>query len=143
MGGNEIWRFVGHVLGTTHVQRDESSDYRARCDPGRRQQQPAGKYFITNGGCTMLNLTGTAIGSILDLETADQTIDFAAQASDPSYASLATSYEIGGTSCGLADNGMGTLSQVVPNVVKRPNASAKINPLTNSLLQKIQENRHR
>ncbi len=98
---------------------------------------------LTNGGCTMLNLTGTAIGSILDLETADQTIDFAAQASDPSYASLATSYEIGGTSCGLADNGMGTLSQVVPNVVKRPNASAKINPLTNSLLQKIQENRHR
>jgi hypothetical protein len=98
---------------------------------------------LTNGGCTMINLTGTAIGSILDLESADQTIGFVALASDPSYASLATSYEIGGTSCGLADNGSGTLSQVVPNVVRRPKASAKINPLTSSLLQKVQENRHR
>jgi hypothetical protein len=98
---------------------------------------------LTNGGCSMLNLTGTAIGSILDLENADQTIGFVAQASDPSYATLGTSYEIGGTSCGLADNGSGTLSQVSPAVVSRPKASAKINPLTNSLLQKIQENRHR
>ncbi len=97
---------------------------------------------LSNGGCSMLNLTGIAIGSILDLETADETIGFVAQASDPTYASLATSYEIGGTSCGLADNGMGTLSQVVPNVVKRPNTSAKINPLTNSLLQKIRANHH-
>jgi hypothetical protein len=98
---------------------------------------------LTNGGCTMINLTGTAIGSILELETADQTIGFVAQASDPTYATLATSYEISGTSCGLADNGSGTLSQVVPNVVSRPKTSAKINPLTNSLLQKVQENRHR
>jgi hypothetical protein len=98
---------------------------------------------LTNGGCSMLNLTGTAIGSILDLENADQTIGFVAQASDPSYATLATSYQIGGTSCGLADNGSGTLSQVSPAVVSRPKASAKINPLTNSLLQKVQENRHR
>ena len=98
---------------------------------------------LTNGGCSMLNLTGTAIGSILDLENADQTIGFVAQASDPSYATLGTSYQIGGTSCGLADNGSGTLSQVSPAVVSRPKASAKINPLTNSLLQKVQENRHR
>jgi len=98
---------------------------------------------LTNGGCSMLNLTGIAIGSILDLENADQTIGFVAQASDPSYATLATSYQIGGTSCGLADNGSGTLSQVSPAVVSRPKASAKINPLTNSLLQKVQENRHR
>ena len=97
---------------------------------------------LTNGGCSMLNLTGTAIGSILDLENADQTIGFVAQASDPSYASLATSYEIGGTSCGLADNGSGTLSQVAPAVVSRPKASAKINPLTNSLLARTLANRH-
>jgi hypothetical protein len=97
---------------------------------------------LTNGGCSMLNLTGTAIGSILDLENADQTIGFVAQASDPSYATLATSYQIDGTSCGLADNGSGTLSQVAPAVVSRPKASAKINPLTNSLLARTLANRH-
>ena len=95
---------------------------------------------LTNGGCSMLNLTGTAIGSILDLENADQTIGFVAQASDPTYATLATSYQIGGTSCGLADNGSGTLSKLVPTVVGRSNASTKINPLTNSLLKKTLEN---
>jgi len=97
---------------------------------------------LTNGGCSMLNLTGTAIGSILDLENADQTIGFVAQASDPSYATLGTSYQIGGTSCGLADNGSGTLSQVASAVVSRPKASAKINPLTNSLLARTLANRH-
>jgi hypothetical protein len=98
---------------------------------------------LTNGGCSMLNLTGTAIGSILDLESADQTIGFVAQASDPTYASLATSYQIAGTSCGLADNGSGTLSKVVPAVVGRSDASAKgiANPLTNALLKKTLENR--
>ena len=98
---------------------------------------------LTNGGCSMLSLTGTAIGSILNLESADQTIGFVAQASDPTYATLGTSYQIGGTSCGLADNGSGTLSKVASAVVGRSNAGTKINPLTNSLLQKIQENRHR
>src|SRR5579862_7353278 len=98
---------------------------------------------LTNGGCSMLNLTGTAIGSILDLESADQTIGFVSQASDPTYASLATSYQIAGTSCGLADNGSGTLSKVVPAVVGRSNASATgiANPLTNALLKKTLENR--
>ena len=95
---------------------------------------------LTNGGCSMLNLTGIAIGSILDLQNADQTIGFVAQASDPTYASLGTSYQIGGTSCGLADNGSGTLSKVVPAVIGRSNASTKINPLTNSLLKKTLEN---
>ena len=66
---------------------------------------------LTNGGCSLLNLTGIAIGSILDLENADGTIGFVAQASDPTYATLGTSYQIGGTSCGLADNGSGTLCQ--------------------------------
>jgi hypothetical protein len=100
---------------------------------------------LTNGGCSMLNLTGTAIGNILNLESADGTIGFVSQASDPTYASLATSYQIGRTSCGLADNGSGTLSKVVPAVVGRSNASAKVsaNPLTNSLLEKTLENRHR
>jgi hypothetical protein len=100
---------------------------------------------LTNGGCSMLNLTGTAIGSVLDLESADQTVGFVAQASDPTYASLATSYQISGTSCGLADNGSGTLSKLVPAVVGRSNASAKVsaNPLTNSLLKKTLENLHK
>ncbi len=97
---------------------------------------------LTNGGCSMLNLTGIAIGSILDLQNADQTIGFVAQASDPTYATLGTSYQIGGTSCGLADNGSGTLSKVVPAVVGRSNASTNINPLTNSLLKKTLENHH-
>jgi hypothetical protein len=97
---------------------------------------------LTNGGCSMLNLTGIAIGSILDLESADQTIGFVAQASDPTYASLATSYEIGGTSCGLADNGSGTLSQVTANVVSRPKTSTVVNPTTTSLLKKTLANRH-
>jgi hypothetical protein len=98
---------------------------------------------LTNGGCSVLNLTGIAIGSVLDLESADQTIGFVAQASDPTYATLGTSYQIGGTSCGLADNGSGTLSKVASAVVGRSNEGTKINPLTNSLLQKTQENRHR
>lgn len=100
---------------------------------------------LTNGGCSMLTLTGTAIGSVLDLESADQTIGFVAQASDPTYASLATSYQVDGTSCGAADNGSGTLSQLVPAVVGRSNASTKVsaNPLTNALLKKTLENLHR
>src|SRR5215472_1020508 len=97
---------------------------------------------LTNGGCAMLSLTGTAIGSVLNLETADQTISFVAQASDPTYASLATTYEIGGTSCGLADKGSGTLSKVVPAVVSRSNAVTKINPLANSLLETTLANQH-
>ena len=97
---------------------------------------------LTNGGCSMLNLTGTAIGSILDLESADQTIGFVAQASDPTYASLGTSYQIGGTSCGLADNGSGTLTKVVPAVVSRPTTSTPMNPLTNSVLARTLANRH-
>jgi hypothetical protein len=97
---------------------------------------------LTNGGCSMLNLTGIAIGSVLDLENADQTIGFVAQASDPSYATLAASYEISGTSCGAADTGSGTLSMLVPNVVRRPKASTRINPLMNSLLKKTLANHH-
>jgi hypothetical protein len=96
---------------------------------------------LTNGGCSMLNLTGIAIGSVLDLQNADGTVAFVSTASDPTYATLATEYEISGTSCGLADSGMGTLSKVVPAVVGRSKASTAVNPLANSLLQKILENR--
>jgi hypothetical protein len=96
---------------------------------------------LTNGGCSMLTLTGTAIGSVLQLENVDGTIAVAAQASDPTYATLATQYEVGGTSCGLADNGNGTLSKLVPAVAGRSKASARVstqvNPLSHSLLQKI------
>jgi len=98
---------------------------------------------LTNGGCSMLTLTGTAIGSVLQLENADGEIAFVAQASDPTYATLATKYQIGGTSCGLADNGTGTLSKVVPAVVGRSTASSRVNtqanPLSHSLLEKILE----
>jgi hypothetical protein len=101
---------------------------------------------LTNGGCSMLNLTGTAIGSVLQLENGDGTIAFVAQASDPTYATLATRYEFGGTSCGTADNGMGTLSKLVPAVVGRSNASSQesawVNPLTQALLKKVRENLH-
>jgi hypothetical protein len=97
---------------------------------------------LTNGGCSMLNLTGAAIGSVLDLQNVDGTIAFVAQASDPTYATLATRYEIGGTSCGPTDNGSGTLSKVVPTVVGHSKASTKINPLTNSLLEKTRANHH-
>ena len=98
---------------------------------------------LTNGGCSMLTLTGTAIGSVLQLENADGEIAFVAQASDPTYATLATKYQIGGTSCGLADNGTGTLSKVAPAVVGRSTASSRVNtqanPLSHSLLEKILE----
>jgi hypothetical protein len=96
---------------------------------------------LTNGGCSMLNLTGVAIGSVLDLQNADGTVAFVSTASDPTYATLATEYEISGTSCGLADNGMGTLSKVVPAVVGHSKARTAVNPLANSLLRKILENR--
>jgi hypothetical protein len=104
---------------------------------------------LTGGGCSMLTLTGAAIGSVLQLESADGTIAIVAQASAPTYATLATKYQIGGTSCGLADNGTGTLSKVVPAVVGRSMASPEgdtrvsaqvntlVNPLSHSLLEKI------
>jgi hypothetical protein len=101
---------------------------------------------LTNGGCSMLTLTGTAIGSVLQLENTDGTIAFVAQASDPTYATLAAQYQIGGTSCGLADNGSGTLSKLVPAVVGRSSASTQVstraNPLTRALLEKTRENLH-
>jgi hypothetical protein len=101
---------------------------------------------LTNGGCSMLTLTGTAIGSVLQLENTDGTIAFVAQASDPTYATLAVQYEIGGTSCGLADNGSGTLSKLVPAVVGRSSASTQVstraNALTRALLEKTRENLH-
>jgi len=97
---------------------------------------------LTNGGCSMLNLIGGAIGSVLGLENTDGTIVFLAQASDPTYASLATQYEIGGTSCGLADNGSGTLSQVVAASRSRSSASSQTNPLSGALLERARRNRH-
>jgi hypothetical protein len=101
---------------------------------------------LTNGGCSMITLTGTAIGSVLQLQNGDGTIAFVAKASDPTYATLSTQYEIGGTSCGTADNGMGTLSKLVPAVVGRSNASSQdstwVNPLTQALLKKVRENLH-
>jgi hypothetical protein len=59
---------------------------------------------------------------------------------------LATQYEISGTSCGLADNGSGTLSKLLPAVIGRSNASSQVstraNPLTRALLEKVRANLH-
>jgi hypothetical protein len=97
---------------------------------------------LTNGGCSMLNLTGTAIGSVLQLENTDGTIAFVAQASDPTYASLATQYEIGGTSCGVADNGSGTLSKLAAAVTGRPKVGSQTNLQSQALLEKVRQNLH-
>jgi hypothetical protein len=93
---------------------------------------------LTGGGCSMLNLTGTAIGSVLKSENADGAITLLAQAPAPTYATLNAQYKIGGTSCGLADNGTGTLSKLAANVV-RANDKAQPNPATHSLFEKILE----
>ena len=63
-----------------------------------------------------------------------------AQAADPTYATLAVEYIIGGTSCGLADNGTGTLSKTAVNVVvHRSGEKPAINPVMHSLFDKIRE----
>ena len=85
---------------------------------------------LTGGGCSMLTLMGTAIGSVLQLENADGTISFAAQASDPTYATLAVRYKIGGTGCGPADNGTGTLSKVVPAVISHSKETLQLQKLS-------------
>jgi hypothetical protein len=84
---------------------------------------------LTGGGCSMLTLTGTAIGSVLQLENADGTIAVVAQASAPTYATLAAKYQIGGTSCGPADKGTGTLSKVVPAVISHSKETLQLHKL--------------
>jgi len=98
---------------------------------------------LTGGGCSMLALTGTAIGSVLQLENADKTISFVAKAPDPTYATLAVQYKIGGTSCGPADNGSGMLSKLTSAVIARLQETAPTNLQTHSLLEKVQENLHK
>jgi hypothetical protein len=96
---------------------------------------------LTNGGCSTLNLTGTAIGSLLQLANADSNITWLERASDPTFASFATNYTIGGTSCGLADNGSGTLSKTTTSAV-RAGANGPTNPATHVLFEKILNNRN-
>ncbi|HWZ53749.1 MAG TPA: hypothetical protein VNV84_03295 [Candidatus Acidoferrales bacterium] len=96
---------------------------------------------LTNGGCSSLNLTGKAIGSFLDLQNSNGTIDVIGQGSNPTFAILSVvGYTIGGTTCGTADEGTGTLTKTAANVVIRSNAKAPINPATQSLVEKIREN---
>jgi hypothetical protein len=71
---------------------------------------------LTGGGCSMLTLTGTAIAVV-------------AQASAPTYAALAAKYQIGGTSCGPADKGTGTLSKVVPAVISHSKETLQLHKL--------------
>jgi len=95
---------------------------------------------LTGGGCSTLNLTGKAIGSVLQLANADNSITLIAQASDPTYASLKLEYTIGGTTCGLADHGTGTLSKSAANVaVHRSGEKPATNPVMHSLFEKIRE----
>lgn len=95
---------------------------------------------LTNGGCSTLNLTGTAIGSLLQLANTDANITWLERASDPTFASFAANYTIGGTSCGLADNGSGTLSKTTAAV--RPGPNGPTNPATHALFEKILNNRN-
>ena len=96
---------------------------------------------LTNGGCSTLNLTGTAIGSLLQLANTDANITWLERASDPTFASFATDYTIGGTSCGLADNGSGTLSKTTAGAV-RAGTNGPTNPATHVLFEKILNNRN-
>ncbi|MGA8145503.1 MAG: hypothetical protein WB987_16565 [Candidatus Acidiferrales bacterium] len=97
---------------------------------------------LTNGGCVVLNLTGTAIGSVLQLENANNTITILAQAANPNYATLTTAYTVGGTTCGTADDGTGSLSKTTANVVAHSDANHQLNPMTSSLFEKIRETPH-
>ncbi len=92
---------------------------------------------LTGGGCSMLHLTGVAIGSVLELQNANNTITLIAQASAPTYATLAVEYTIGGTTCGLADNGTGALSKTAVNVVRQSGQRTQINPVMHSLFDKV------
>jgi hypothetical protein len=94
---------------------------------------------LTGGGCSMLNLTGKAIGSVLQLANSDKTITLVAQASAPTYAALAVEYTIGGTGCGLADHGTGSISKSAANVVLRYGEKTVINPVMHSLFEKARE----
>ena len=94
---------------------------------------------LTNGGCAMLNLTGTAIGSLLQLSNADSTITWRERASDPTYSSIAADYTIGGTSCGLADDGSGTLSNTSSNAI-RAGGKSQVDPATHALFEKMLNN---
>jgi hypothetical protein len=96
---------------------------------------------LTNGGCSTLNLTGTAIGSLLQLANTDASITWLERASDPTFASFATDYTIGGTSCGLADNGSGTLSKTTASAA-HTGAKSPTNPATHDLFEKILNNRN-
>jgi hypothetical protein len=94
---------------------------------------------LTGANCVALLLTGKAIGSALQTENADQTITVLAQASAATFATLAVQYKIGGTSCGVADTGTGSLSKIAAAAVTHPGASSQINPITQSLFAKMQE----
>ena len=94
---------------------------------------------LTGANCAALHLTGKAIGSALQTENADQTITVLAQASAATFATLAVQYKIGGTSCGVADTGMGSLSKITAAAVIHPGESSQINPITQSLFAKMQE----
>jgi len=94
---------------------------------------------ITGGACGALNnMTGQAIGSVLQFQTSDGLISFAAQAPLPTYATLATEYAFTGETCGTEDNGMGTLTLNTSNAI-RSNAKVQITPAMHMLFEKARE----
>ncbi len=90
---------------------------------------------LTGGSCSTLNLTGVAIGSLLELENSGGTITMMAQAPTPDYATLNVDYEFTGNSCGTVDHGTGTLSQTAANVVVRSSEKSPITPETHMLFE--------
>ena len=108
------------------VQEDASNDLQVTAN-------------ITGGACGALNnMTGQAIGSILQFQTADGLISFAAQAPLPTYATLATEYAFTGETCGTEDNGTGTLTLNTSSAV-RSTAKAQITPTMHALFEKARE----
>lgn len=94
---------------------------------------------LTGANCVVLNLTGQAIGSVLQLENSDGTIKLMAQAPTPDYATLDTEYTFTGKSCGTEDNGSGTLSKTAANVVVRPGETTAISPATHMLFERARQ----
>jgi hypothetical protein len=94
---------------------------------------------LTGANCVVLNLTGLAIGSVLQLENSDGTITLMARAPTPDYATLNAEYTFTGKSCGTEDNGKGTLSKTAANVVVRSGEKSAISPETHMLFEKARQ----
>jgi hypothetical protein len=94
---------------------------------------------ITGGACGALNnMTGQAIGSVLQFQTSDGLISFVTQASLPTFATMITGYAFTGQTCGTEDNGSGTLTLNTSSAV-RSTAKTQITPEMHVLFGKARE----